>query len=116
MGLFHHESREQPAGGDEASFEVLSGDGRIMRYDRDDFAEVFETTDDDEVRQQLARGWVILDQRSVPGPDQGPSSLDTLPEIEALRAGGLFAHETNEELTAYTLGYLKDGAVGTPVE
>lgn len=116
MSSFHQDSTAAPAGGDRASFEVVGADRKIVRYERDDFDEIFETTDAEEMQRQVDLGWLLLDQRTVQGADRGPSGMDTLPGIEGLRVGGLFGYETGEELTAYLVGYLKDGAVGTPVE
>ncbi len=116
MSSFHQDGPAAPAGDDRASFEVVGADRKIVRYDRDDFDEVFETTDPGEMQQQVDRGWVLLDLRTVQRADQGPSGVDMLPGIGGLRVGGLFGYEKGEELTTYTLGYLKDGAIGTPVE
>ena len=120
MSLFH---RKHHAHHDEAdpraaeSFEVLSGDGTILRYARDDFAELFETDDAAEVQQQVERGWVILDERTDRRGGRGPSpDTDLIPEMSALRTGGMFAYEPGDERTVYTLGFLKEGAVGTPEE
>ena len=118
MNLFHHKHHGDPARPSEAdSFEVVGDDGTIVRYRREDFAELFETEDASEVQQQVERGWLILDERSVLEGARGPSpEFDLLPGIEGMRADGFFGYEQGEEHTVYTVGYLKEGAVGTPEE
>jgi hypothetical protein len=122
MSLFHHHERD---GGeaeeavdpkDAGSFEVLGADGRVMRHARDDFDEIFETTDPDEVQRQLAHGWSILAQREVTSGGRGPSGDDLIVGIEGLRVGGQLGYTRGETVTWYTLGFLTDGAVGEPVE
>jgi len=116
MGLFHHHDEQASPDAAPDTFEVVGPDGRILRYQRDDVAEFFETSDAGEAQQQVALGWVILDERTEQDPDQGPSEMDLLPGIEGLRVGGMFGYERGESRTVYTLGFLKDGAVGTPEE
>ena len=118
MSIFHH-SDDDPEGADDtpsASFEVVGADGKILRYARDDFDGIFETTDPAEVQQQVDRGWVILDERLERRGGRGPSAMDTIPETEALRADGLFPYQNPEEVTVYTVGFLKEDAHGTPEE
>ena len=56
MNLFRHRREGDEADSRAAeSFEVVGPDRRIVRYRRDDFAELFETTDEDEVAQQVDR-------------------------------------------------------------
>ena len=60
MSLFHkHEPGEGDpgdAGGpaNATSYEVLEADGKVARYAREDFDEIFETADPDEVQRQVA--------------------------------------------------------------
>ena len=120
MGLFRH--KDHGKGHGEAldpraaeSFEVVGDDGVVRRYARQEFDELFETSDEDEVRQQVERGWLVLGERAVREGARGPSpEFDLLPGVEGLRSDGLFGYEQGEERTVYTLGFLKDGAVGTP--
>ncbi len=113
MSLFHHHDHHDEAADDEvASFEVLGDDGKIRRYARTEFDEIFETTDADEVRRQVSLGWVILDERQVEGAGRGPSGEDLIPGIEGLRVGGVLGYAPGKSTTSYTIGYLKDGAQG----
>ena len=122
MSLFHkHEPGEADpgdAGGpaDAASFEVLEADGKVVRYAREDFDEIFETSDSDEVQRQVARGWSVLAQRDVESGGRGPSGDDLIVGIEGLRVGGMLGYQKGTTVTWYTLGFLKDGAEGEPVE
>jgi len=122
MSLFHkHESEEgasEAAGApaDAASFEVLEADGKVVRYAREDFDEIFETADPDEVQRQVAHGWSVLAQRDVESGGRGPSGDDLIVGIEGLRVGGMLGYQKGTTVTWYTLGYLKDGAKGEPVE
>jgi hypothetical protein len=122
MSLFHkHEPEEgHPAdeGGcaDAASYEVLEADGKVLRYAREDFDEIFETTDPDEVQRQVAHGWSVLAQRDVESGGRGPSGDDLIVGIEGLRVGGVLGYRKGTTVTWYTLGYLKDRAKGEPVD
>ena len=108
--------KREHRGGDAPSFEVPGADGKLVRFARDDLAEIFETTDAAEAQRQVDHGWVILDQRQVTEPGRGPSGDDLIPGIMGLRVGGVLEYERGKEVTSYTLGFLKDGAQGTPVE
>ncbi len=122
MSLFHkHEPDETGAGdaggsAEAASFEVLGADGKVVRYAREDFDEIFETEDPDEVQRQVAHGWAVLAQRDVESGGRGPSGDDLIVGIEGLRVGGMLGYQKGTTVTWYTLGYLKDGAEGAPVE
>ena len=65
ISLFHHHAKDvsdkEDAGDikDAASFEVLAADGKVVRYAREDFDEIFETSDPDEVQRQVAHGWAV---------------------------------------------------------
>jgi hypothetical protein len=121
MSLFHHHEQDQgEAEGavepkDAAAFDVLGADGRVMRYPREDFDEIFETADPDEVQRQVAHGWSILAQREETSGGRGPSGDDLIVGIEGLRVGGQLGYARGETVTWYTLGFLKDGASGEPV-
>jgi len=122
MSLFHRhdtsagDSEDAADPKDAASFEILAADGKVVRYAREDFDEIFETTDPDEVQRQVAHGWAILAQRDVESGGRGPSGDDLIVGIEGLRVGGMLGYQRGETVTWYTLGYLKDGARGEPVE
>ena len=122
MSLLHKHKPDEgdtgDAGGpaDAASFEVLEADGKVVRYAREDFDEIFETTDPDEVQRQVAHGWSVLAQRDVESGGRGPSGDDLIVGIEGLRVGGMLGYQKGTTVTWYTLGYLKDGAQGEPVE
>lgn len=115
MSLFHHHDRH---GADDreapASFEVLGDDRVIRRYPRDDFDMIVETTDPDEVRREVERGWVVLDERDVPKDGRERSGDDLIVGIEGLHVGGLVGPEQSEMVTQYTIGILREGATGEP--
>lgn len=121
MSLFHRpdedgeEAAQTADPKDTASFDVLTADGKVVRYARDDFDEIFETADADEVQRQVAHGWSILAQRDVTSGARGPSGDDLMVGIEGLRMGGMLGYSKGETVTWYTLGFLRDGAHGEPV-
>ena len=121
MSLLHKHKPDEgdtgDAGGpaDAASFEVLEADGKVVRYAREDFDEIFETTDADEVQRQVAHGWSVLAQRDVESGGRGPSGDDLIVGIEGLRVGGMLGYQKGTTVTWYTLGFLKDDAKGEPV-
>jgi len=115
MSLFHRrddEDADDP--GEAASFEVLGADGKVLRYPREAFDMIVETSDPDEVQRQVEHGWVVLDERQVENAGRGPSGDDLIPGIVGLRVGGMLGYEKGETLTSYTIGYLNDGARGEP--
>ena len=112
MSLFHHQHAEAERAEDAASFDVLGDDGVVRRYARDDFDQIFASTDADEVQRQVDAGWVILDERQVETPGHGPSGEDLIPGIEGLRVGGVLGYTAGESVTSYVVGYLKDDAAG----
>jgi hypothetical protein len=122
MSLFHHhETNCDDTGGavdpnDAPSFEVLGADGRVMRYARDDFDEIFETAEPVEVQREVAQGWSLLAQRKVTSGGRRPSGDDLIVGIEGLRVGGQLGYARGETVTWYTLGFLNDGAAGEPAE
>ena len=116
MSLFHHHHQELERPEDAESFDVLGDDGAVRRYARQDFDEIFSTTDAEEAQRQVAVGWLILDERQVETPARGPSGEDLIPGIEGLRVGGVLGYAPSESRTSYVVGYLKDGASGRPVE
>ena len=116
MRLFHHQHAEEERAEDAASFDVLCDDGVVRRYAREDFDQIFVSTDAEEVQQQVAVGWVILDERQVETPGHGPSGEDLIPGIEGLRVGGVLDYTTGEAVTSYVVGYLKDDVSGRVVE
>jgi hypothetical protein len=110
MSLFHHQQAAAQRPEEATSFEVLGGDGVVRRYARQDFDEIFVSTDAAEVQRQVDRGWVILDEREVEEPGRGPSGEDLIPGIEGLRVGGLLDYAAGESVTGYVVGFLKDDA------
>jgi len=116
MSLFRHqhEGTERPE--EAASFEVLGPDGTVERYAREQFDQIFVTTDRAEMQRQVDLGWIVLDERQVEGQRRGPSGEDLIPGIEGLRVGGVLGYEASEEVTSYVLGYLRDGARGEPAD
>ena len=116
MGLFSHHEDVSQRPEEAACFDVLGDDGVVRRYARQDFDQIFSSTDPDEVQRQVALGWVVLDERQVEVPGKGPSGEDLIPGIEGLRVGGVLGYTSGESVTSYVVGYLKDGADGQPVE
>ena len=118
MSLFHHHDHEhslQPE--DAVSFDVLGDDGVVRRYAREDFDQIFASTDADEVQRQVDVGWVILDERQVEtAAGHGPSGEDLIPGIEGLRVAGVLDYTPGESVTRYVVGYLRDDASGRAVE
>jgi hypothetical protein len=109
LSLFdHQEEARRPE--DAESFEVLGEDGVVRRYARQDFSQIFTSTDPDEVQRQVAVGWVVLDERQVEVPGRGPAGEDLIPGIEGLRVGGVLGYEASSSVTQYVVGYLSDGA------
>jgi hypothetical protein len=112
MSLFH---REREHHDEPAEFEVRGEDGVLRRYPREAFDMIVVTQDTAEVERQLALGWALLDERTVPG-GYGPSSADDLIlGIEGLHVGGSPGAGATEDVTSYTIGFLADGAEGEPV-
>ena len=116
MSLFHHHHEDVERPEDAESFEVLGSDGVVRRYAREQFDLIFATTDPEEVQRQVDVGWVILDERQVEAPGREPSGEDLILGIEGLHVGGVLDHGPGTSVTSYVVGYLKDGAVGEPVE
>jgi hypothetical protein len=116
VNLLHHRHEEAAHPEDAASFEVLGADGVVRRYARQDFDQIFVSTDPEEVQRQVDLGWVILDEREVETAGRGPSGEDLIPGIEGLRVGGVLDYAPGESLTSYVVGYLKDDASGRPEE
>jgi hypothetical protein len=116
LSLFHHESDDHERPEEARSFAVLGDDGVVRRYARQDFDQIFSSTDSEEVQRQVALGWVVLDESQVERPGRGPSGEDLLPGIEGLRVGGVLGFGPSETVTEYLVGYLKDGVAGRPVD
>jgi hypothetical protein len=112
LSLLHHRHEDAEHPEDAASFEVLGADGVVRRYARQDFDQIFVSTDPDEVQRQVAVGWVILDERQIETPGRGPSGEDLIPGIEGLRVGGVLDYAPGESVTSYVVGYLRDEASG----
>jgi len=118
MGSLHGEqSPADPApSGADGVFEVLGDDGALARYTADDFAEVFTTTDEREAGRHVRLGWILLDERV--GREGGKPALDTFWRRAAGRVLPAMDDPQNaapEDVTTYVLGYLSEGATGTPV-
>jgi hypothetical protein len=103
------------AGGADGVFEVLDGDGKLVRYSPDDFDEVFATTDEHEAGRHVKLGWILLDE--VVGREGGKPALDTFWRRVAgrvLPAADDPQYETPDDVTTFVLGYLKEGITGAP--
>jgi len=96
--------------------EVLGDDGTLVRFATNAFDEIFATTDEHEAGRHVKLGWILLDQ--VVGREGGKPALDTFWRRVAgrvLPAADDPQFEASGDVTTYVLGYLKDGAGGTPV-
>jgi hypothetical protein len=116
LDLFSHHEDVPQRPEDAASFDVLGVDDVVRRYARQDFDQIFLSSDPDEVQRQVALGWVVLDEFQVEVPGRGPSGEDLIPGIEGLRVGGVLAYEASGSVTSYVVGYLKHGVEGEAVE
>ena len=97
-------------------FEIFGEDGKLVRYRPSDFDEIFSTTDEHEAGRHVNLGWLLLDE--VVGREGGKPALDTFWRRVAgrvLPAADDPQFEASGDVTTYVLGYLKDGAGGTPV-
>jgi len=103
-------------GGADGVFEVRGDHGKLVRYAADDFDEVFATTDEHEAGRHVKLGWILLDERV--GREGGKPAVDTFwrrAAGRALPAADDPQYAAPEDVTTYVLGYLKEGAGGTPV-
>jgi len=122
VGLFSRKRQDEPGnfadGGPDGAFEVVGAAGRRIRYTPADFDEIFTTTEAPEMRRHVAIGWLLLDEWVGRDPGRTASWVDT----GLRRAAGRVLpaqddpeYEASSDVTTYVLGYLKDGATGTPV-
>ena len=122
MGLFSRKRHDEPenaaAGGSDGAFDVVDDAGKRLRYAPADFDEIFTTSDPREMRRHVDIGWLLLDEWVGRDPGRTASWVDT----GFRRAAGrvLPAQDDPEyvapsDVATYVLGYLKDGATGTPV-
>ena len=130
MGLFDAFRPKVPqddprTGGADGFFDLLDGDGRLVRYAPDDFDEIWTTTDEHEMRRHVGLGWLLLDE--VVGAGDGPGHTEfrqkpvyTGGEPGAIGGGSSLRSVPVEigpdDVTTYILGYLKDGRRGAPVD
>ncbi len=80
MGLFDAFRQVEPpgdplTGGADGFFDVLDGDGRLVRYAPDDFDEIWTTTDEREAGHHVTIGWILLDE--VVGAGDGPGHTES---------------------------------------
>jgi hypothetical protein len=118
MGSLHDgQSPADPAaGGADGVFELLGAVGKLVRYAPGDFDEVFTTTDEHEAGRHVKLGWILLDEHV--GREGGKPALDTFLRRVAgrvLPAADDPQYSAPADVTTYVLGYLKEGAGGTPV-
>lgn len=92
-------------------FEVIGSDGAAVRYTETDFDELWNTTDEREMRRHVRLGWVLLDEQV--GPGEGPGHVELVTRAETSGgAGGLTMRKVPVEVgpddaTTYLLGHLK---------
>ena len=122
MGLFSRKRQDEPenvaAGGPDGAFEVVDTAGSRIRYTAADFDEIFTTTEAREMHHHVEIGWLLLDEWVGRDPGRTASWVDTGFRRSAGRV--LPAQDDPEyvppsDVTTFVLGYLKDGATGTPV-
>lgn len=122
MGPFSRKHDDEPenvaAGGPDGAFGVVDAAGKRLRYTAADFDEIFTTTESREMRQHVEIGWLLLDEWVGRDPGRTASWVDTGFRRSAGRV--LPAQDDPEyvppsDVTTFVLGYLKDGATGTPV-
>jgi hypothetical protein len=102
-------------GGADGVFEVVGDDGKVVLYRQADFDEIFTTTDEHEAGRHVKLGWILLDERVV--REGGKPGLDTfLRRVagRALPAADDPQYAAPKDVTTCVLGYLKEGATGTP--
>ena len=114
MGIFR---RHDKSAGEPTEFTVLRGDA-FVTYKREDFAELERTTDKLEMERLVGLGWLVLDEALGPGSGPGHEEFHMSGVMTGSVFGGQAARAVPMEMppddvTTYTLGYLKDGAVGT---
>ena len=110
-----HAAGDIADGGADGAFEVLTADGKLVRYKPDDFDEIFSTTDEHEAGRHVKLGWILLDE--VVGREGGKPALDTFWRRVAgrvLPAADDPQYETPDDVTTFVLGYLKEGITGAP--
>jgi hypothetical protein len=122
VGLFNRGHDDEPenvaAGGPDSAFEVIDAAGKRLSYTATDFDEIFTTTESREMRRHVDIGWLLLDEWVGRDPGRTASWIDTGFRRSAGRV--LPAQDDPEyappsDVTTFVLGYLKDGATGTPV-
>jgi hypothetical protein len=110
MGLFHH---HESSPGPQTSFTVMRGDD-FVTFVRDDFAEITTTADKLEMERLVDLGWLLLDEST--GPGAGPGRIEF--HMSGRFTGGRDGQAARavpvelppDDVTVYTVGYLKDGA------
>jgi hypothetical protein len=115
QGHDDHAKGDIADGGADGVFEVLGADGTLVRYAADDFDEIFATTDEHEAGRHVKLGWILLDE--VVAREGGKPALDTFWRRVAgrvLPAADDPQYAAPDDVTTYVLGYLKEGAGGTP--
>jgi hypothetical protein len=122
MGLFDLFKEKKPErdplnGGADGFFDVLDGDGRLVRYAPDDFDEIWTTADEREAGRHVSLGWILLDELVVRGDGPGREVLVTRPTSngEGLAVRTVPINVGPDDVTTYVLGYLKPGRNGSPV-
>jgi hypothetical protein len=116
MSLFHHGHHDEDVPQQRDWFDVPGPDGVVRRYPRAAFDMIVETRDPAEVQRELEHGWVLLDERSVPGGRFPSSADDLILGIEGLHVGGSPGSGQIEDVTEYTIGFLADGAQDEPTD
>ena len=124
MGLFDSWRHKKPqgdpvAGGADGFFDVLDGDGHLVRYLPDDFDEIWTTTDEHEAGRHVSIGWLLLDE--VVGSGDGPDREVFVTRPTSTGGEGLAVRTFPvkigpDDVTTYVLGYLKPGRTGSALD
>ena len=124
MGLFDSWRHKKPqgdpvAGGADGFFDVLDGDGHLVRYLPDDFDEIWTTTDEHEAGRHVTIGWLLLDE--VVGSGDGPDREVFVTRPTSTGGEGLAVRTFPvkigpDDVTTYVLGYLKPGRTGSALD
>jgi hypothetical protein len=99
-------------------FDVSGADGDVVRYAEADFDELWQTTDEHEMRRHVGLGWLLLDESASFDPGSRPSWVDTMLRRSAgrvLPAGDDPFYVPPGDAPTYVLGHLKPGHEGSPV-
>ena len=116
MSLFHRHHEDPHVDSPEDVFTVQVADGSLLDYRRDDFDEIFSTRDQEEMERQLGVGWLLIDE-TTEHHEIRPDIDAEFPAVTGMHLGGGSGLFTGgDDVTVWTVGILKEDAVGAPHE